>query len=283
MDLTDERQLSIDADLNREQIARALELAEARRNALAYQNNDTAIDNYKRQREPRVYSPHEYLKVQLNDGLGRWFRLQGTAMEGRPADEFFMPKALAALEFLDSALELLGAKTGDRAETTRAALTDQRKMIADAIAHIESLGALLDGPLAKSLVDRIAAGRVAIEAAGVAKDHATRATVEASLLEIEKCQADARELDRDVAATKSKLWQLPTLPDAQAFKDAQLATAAIECNPGKRPTARAVHRAIDQGIIASPEQARLWIIFETSADHELLKWRWRAVAEGTSK
>ena len=264
------------------QINRAREIAEAQRNARAHVNDGAILAEHHRRAstgENLIPSPPTFLGWQFNELLGRWVHVPQTVLAGKPADQYFMPRALAAVEQLDGALVKLSERTGTREDAAREWLTSQRKTIADALAAFESIGADLGGPLARDLVSRITAIRAALASAYAAKACATRETVETALLEIEKCLADDRTLARDIAAAAASL-ALPSLPDAKSFHDAAGNTADLERLPAKRPSARQMHRVLDNAFNTSPAVALLHVIYETQPEHELVKLRARAIAEG---
>ena len=265
---------------NRAEIAKAVERAEAQRNAKANRVDVEALRAnmaFARSPEALIPSPRNWLEMQFNERLGAWMRVRQTQMSGRPDHEFFKPRAVAALEMLDNALELLGARTGNRAESTRTELLAQRHAIASAVNHFDSLGADLRGSRAIDLEQRITASRAALAAAYAARENAKRETVESALLEIEKELAESRQLDRELATAVASL-ALPALPSAADFEKARTATRDLESQPGKRPSARAVHAAISAGMTADPNVSRLWVVYESAAEHELVKWRARAAA-----
>lgn len=270
-------------EANRNQIERALELAEARRNAKNRVTTDQAVENYRRAREPQIPSPRTWLEMVLNEHLGRWDRVPQTMMSGRPYHEFFKPKAEASLQLIDGALERLGAKAGDRAESTRAWLTERRNSIAGALDHFTSLGALLDGPYAVDLISRISASRAALAKAYADKECASRATVEAAILEIERCLCDSREIDRDVAEAKTALLSLPELPAAADFAKAEGETLAVEELPKARPYARQMFQVLQAAFSTPATISRLHVVYETPGlDHALVQLRARAIVEGGS-
>jgi hypothetical protein len=271
-------------EANRAEIARAFELAEARKNAAQNAGAVAAmLAANRRLREPQIPSPHETLKTILVEALGRWDRTPVTSQSysaGRPAHTYARARSVAAITLLGEALAALGDRAGDRAAAVRVELTAQRAVIAAAVEHYDSL-ADLTGPLAQDLITRIAAVRAASTAAWTAKEHATRDTVEAALLEIEKVAAEARQLDRDIAQALAGL-QVPELPSENDFRDAKLNSEDLERQPGKRPRAELVARAIDAGTNTPLSVARLFVAYESPGaeqTHELVKWRARALAE----
>jgi hypothetical protein len=273
------------AAANRAVIERAQEIQAAKLAAREHANGtDQAVENYRKARGPQIPSPYETLKSNLAEALGRWDRTPVTLQTfngGRPAAQLARFRAVAGLALLDEALLALGDRAGDRAAACREALTAQRDTIASAIAHYDSL-ANLEGPAAVELTNRIVALRAASDAAHHAREHATRESIQSALLEIERVAADARQLDRDIAAALSGL-AVPALPNEQDFRDARASSEDLELRqPGKRPRAELVARAIEAGLRTPINVARLFICFETPGgdqSHELIKWRAKALSE----
>jgi hypothetical protein len=260
-------------DERNDQIARALDAAAAKKEVAA------VLESRRGEREGYDQSPRDWLATHFRDTLGFWAPVKQHILAGQRSEEFYLPRAQASLDLLDDALARLAKKTGDRANAARADLTDQRKAIADAITMFESIGADLSGPVARDLIERTSRVRASLAAAHRAKELATRETVEAAILEIERCLADDRALARDVRATLAALAG-PTLPDAADFKDAKGNTEDLQRLPGKNPPASLVARAIEAGIDAPSRVRDLWIVFESNPQHELIQWRWRG-ASGT--
>lgn len=186
-------------------------------------------------------------------------------------------RAVAALALLDDAIARLKG-SGDRATHTRGVLKSRRETIARAAAVYDSIGEDFSGALAGELIARMTATRAALVAARAVRNLATRETVAEALIEIEKCLADIRQLDRDVIDVLSQL-AVPSMPDAHDFARAEQATAALESASAKQLRAVDVHGAIGQALETPGSIADLFIIYETKPDHPLIKWRAQALAE----
>lgn len=187
--------------------------------------------------------------------------------------------ATAIVALYDQALaRLKGADA--RAASARDQISTAREPLAAALALVDSLRADFSGPLGVELQNRITATRANLAAAVAAKELATRSTIDAALLEVERCLADVREIERDLAAIYERLSpRTLQWPDLDALRTAEPATRELERQSAKNPKAAQVHAAIEQGLEAPADVAALFVAFETQPDHELLKWRWRAYAE----
>ena len=264
-----------DIDHQRAEIAAGIYLAEAQRNARVHRATAPTFDSGEL-RNP-VYKPHDWVRHCLFENLGRWVSVPQHTLAGLPGPKA-KDRAVASLELLDSALAKLGTRTGPREDAARQSLTAQRDRIAASLAHFESVKGDLSGPLAVQLSERIAASRAAVAAAYAAKEHATRANVESAILEIEKCLAESREIDRDLDAAKAALFP-PEFPNVAEFETARSETEALERMPAKRPSARAMHHVLEAAFRAVPAVSRLFVVYETTPDHELVKLRAKAIAE----
>lgn len=270
-------EIQSERDEGQAQIERALEIAEAQRQARTHANRGEIVSEHlQRLSEGYAPTPRQTIQSQFFDLLGRWEHIKQHPFAGVPGQRFAKARSLEALELIDDALNRLGARTGLREADCRESLKAQRARIAEALAAFDALGSKLDAPKALELIERSGAVRQALDAAYRAKELATRETVETTSLELERCLVDSRQLDRDIAAALASI-AIPEFPRAADFDKARRDTIDTEAMPAKRPTARQVHRAIEAGMSASPAVSRLWIIYETQPDHECVKWRWRAV------
>jgi len=202
-------------------------------------------------------------------------------------------RARAGLELLDDAL----ARLGDRDRNNiKSALTLQRDEIARAIEAIESLigdreilvgleyaSALvskrLTGPLFVELlqtIDLAAAERRA------ADDQMHRAVgvdlVRAAREAIDVASAGQRHASRQIDLVLNAI-AFPELPDAKIFELARTNTEALLRLGASKPSARAMHGALDAGLAASPAEAKLWVCWESDEPHKLVDLRWLAYSE----
>jgi hypothetical protein len=263
------------------QIAEALENAKAHKGiAAVVQRNTDAARNAGPFVDPQgqlvmlAPSPVDYLKQAIKFNHSRWIQVPyGPKL---PDHQVGAARAADAIACLDDALERLGARRrGDTFEY----LTSKRTEIASAFAAFESVGANFDGPAFVALVARIAEGR----AEGVAVESAHESAKTARELVAARALADdfeiaSRALDADIAALVEAL-KFPEIPSPDWFREARLSTLDLEAKAGKRPSCRAVADAIESGFRTEPAIARLWICYETQPEHELLKFRARALAE----
>jgi hypothetical protein len=188
--------------------------------------------------------------------------------------------ARAVVAIYDDALARLEGKTGPRADAARDQISAARAPIAAAFDLVKSLQADFGGPIGLELQQRIVSTRAGLSAALAAKELATRATVDAALLEVERCLADARELDRDISSINDRLSvRFLQWPNLEELQSAESSTRDLEKQSAKNPKAAQVHAAIEQGIKAPAHVAALWIAYESQPDHPLTEWRWRGFAE----
>jgi hypothetical protein len=224
-------------------------------------------------------NPRAHLSTILSARLNQWDQpLVRTASEAPLPRAIEIARELVRL--FDGAERSLGDRSGARADAARKLISEAREPIADRIKLVDGLRADFSGPLGRELQARIVSTRAALASALAAKELATRATVDAALLEVERCLADCRELARNFEATNERLSvRLLQWPNLDELRSAQASTQALEKQSAKNPKAAAVHAAIAQGLEAPAHVAALFVAFESSPDHELVKWRWRAYAE----
>jgi hypothetical protein len=228
-------------------------------------------------------NPRAYLSTLISGRLCQWVGDCGDS-RGPDTDKLAHPKVTAVVAIYDDALARLKGKTGERADAARAQISAARTPLASALDLVNSIQGDFDGPLSRELEKRIATTRAALASALAAREVATRATIDAAVLECERCLADLRELDRDLASVYEKLsfpTLKPLLPNFDEIAAAKQATASLEAVPAKRVRAADVHAAIEQGLKAPAHVAVLWIAYETKPvdSCELLQWRWRGFAE----
>lgn len=222
-------------------------------------------------------NPRALLDQILGPRLNQWDKPLTRDSEV-PAQEV----ARAILAIYDDALARLKGKTGPRAVAALAQISTSRAPIAAAFELAKSLQAEVgfDGVLGRELQKRIVSTRVALAAALAVRELATRSTIDAALLECERCMADCRELDRDIAAINDRLSvRFLQWPNLLELRSAEATTQALEKQSAKNPKAAQVHAALALGLEAPAHVAALWIAYETQPDHELIKWRARAAAE----
>lgn len=227
-------------------------------------------------------SPFGHLSQTLRDRLHQW-----VSERPRPPGSDLLAHEMvsAVVAIYDDALAQLSGKTGERADAARAQISAARAPLAAGLELVDALQANFGGVLAVELQKRITSTRAALASALAAKEVATRSTIDAAVLEVERCLADIRELDRDLGSIREGLivpWKSPyraLWPDIEDLRSAAQSTRALEQQRAKSPRAAEVHAAIEQGIKAPTHVAVLWIAYETKSDHELLVWRWRAFAE----
>lgn len=217
----------------------------------------------------------DILRNRMAKWLGPVFNAPGFVVPD--PDKIAMPKVAAVLAIYDEALARLEGKTGTRADAARERITAARAPLAAGRDLVDSIGADFNGVLANELCRRIDSTRSNLGKAIAAKEVASRQTVEVALLEIERCLADIRELDREIASIYERLI-VPPLPDnLENLQLAEASTRALQ-QQVKNPSAAQVHAAIEEGLKASDHVAALWIAYE-AAENDLVQWRWRGYAE----
>lgn len=189
------------------------------------------------------------------------------------------PRVTALVSIYDDALARLKGKTGARAETAREQISASRAPLVEQLVLVNGLGAGFDGPLSLEFRSRIDSTRAALAKVLYDIHLATRATVAELLVEKERCLADCRELERDLAAVSDGIIAPRPLPNPDEFSKAKQMTAALEAVPAKRVRATDVHGAIEQGMNTPPGVAALFVAYETKPDHPLVVWRAQALAE----
>jgi hypothetical protein len=187
-------------------------------------------------------------------------------------------KVRGALAALESALESLGSKTGERAEAARSFLNDEIARLRTALTTFESVGHDATGPAAQALIARITDARAATAAAQRAVHHASRTDVLKAHEQLMLVEADGRAVDRDIEALAEAL-AFPALPDTTVFDRARGETDDLARRIRGKARATALHVALEQGAKADKLAALLWPCFEPKAGHEVFELRAQRYAE----
>lgn len=227
----------------------------------------------------------QHLSAALRGRLCQWIPdVFDSGVHRVDSDKLAHPKATAIVAIYDDALARLEGKTGSRADASRKQIRAARAPLAEALDLVNSIQGDFGGPLGRTLQKRIASTRAGLASALAAKEVATRDTIDAAVLECERCLADIRELDRDLASIYEGLivpWKRPGVlwPEIDDLCRAESSTLALQQLSPKRLRAAEVHTAIEMGLKAPAHEAMLWPAYETAPDHPLIQWRAQALAE----
>jgi hypothetical protein len=260
------------------QIANALAEAERQRALRANRDDAATAAAIDRMQNPQIASAYQVLRSALHEHgrLPAWASIKQAHNSGQPPEFYAESRVRAALAMLDDALGQISARSGERVASTRNWLNRERDRVAAALNAFESVGANLSGQGALVLIGRIDAARLAFARANEAVHLADRDTADEANRELERCEAEFRSIDRAVADLYAAL-AVPSLPDAKTFAEARAATIDLARRAGKKPGIVDQHHAMDLGRDASPNAARLWIIYETEP-HALIDLRWARYA-----
>jgi len=182
----------------------------------------------------------------------------------------------ASIDLLQALLAQVGDRQGPRADAARAALSAKLNPLVASLAMYEGIGSEYSGPFAIELMGKIAAIRADSARAEETILHAAPEAIIDALNDREKLYARARILAREFEAIRPvlKCPSLKRLPKADEFDRPRRDTLDLASRPAKRPSVLDQHRALDQGRAASPEEARMWILWEPTEPHALCELRW---------